>query len=73
MRKNSKFEYKTFAQKRERMIEALRDLEADEDNADALRALQDAIDDNADTIEYLKYMTPFYTQVVTSSCAVSAV
>ena len=66
MKKHSRFEYKTFAQRRERMVSALRALDADEDDTDALRILQDAIGDNADTIEYLKYMTPFYKQIVAS-------
>ena len=66
MRKNPQFDYKAFSLKREQMIHALRDLEDDEDDASALSVLQDAINDNVDTIEYLKYMTPFYKQVVAS-------
>lgn len=58
--------YIDFSQKRERLISALRELEDDESDVNALSVLQAAIDDNADTIEYLKYMTPFYKQVIAS-------
>jgi len=42
MYKRHNFEYRVFVQKRERMIDALRALEDDEDDASALSVLQAA-------------------------------
>lgn len=64
MHKNPSFDYKEFERKRNRMINALYDLDDDADNVDAQDILQIAFQENQSTIDFLKYMTPFYPEIL---------
>lgn len=64
MRKNPNFDYKEFERKRRRMVNALRALDDDVDDSEALSDLQTAFHDNQNTIDFLKYMTPFYPEIL---------
>ena len=64
MRKNPNFDYRSFEQKRKRMEQALRDLGDDLEDEGAMAVLETALRENRDTIEFLKYMTPFYFEII---------